>query len=248
MLRRFVRPAFVAVAALVVAVPALMAQRTPEAILERYNKVVDPQSRIGSVEGIKTTVTMEMPAMGMNMTINSAARRPNQIIVDTEIPGVGTMRQGYDGTTAWATDPMQGPRILTGMEAAALVEGSTFNSMTRSADLFSAMVAAGTADVAGDAASCVKFTWKSGRETTDCFSDASGLLTRTTSKQVTQAGEVEVEMFMKDYRNVSGLMIPHRIESAMMGMQMIITTTSVEFGAQAAALFELPPEIKALKP
>lgn len=247
MLRRFVRPAFAALTAFVVVAPTLAAQ-TPAAILERYNKAVDPQGRVATIQGIRTSVTMEMPAMGMTMSINSAARRPNQIIIDTEIPGMGSMRQGYDGTTAWAIDPMQGPRILSGMEAAALIEGSTFNSMTRSPDLFSAMEAAGTADVAGDAATCVKFTWKSGRETTDCFSNASGLLTRTIAKQVTQAGEVEVEMLMKDYRNVNGMMIPHRMESSMMGMQMIITTTSVEFGAQAATLFELPAEIKALKP
>ncbi len=247
MLRRFVRPAFVALAAITVAAPTLFAQ-TPQAILDRYNKAVDPQGRMASIEGIKTTVTVEIPAMGMSMTMNTAARRPNQVVIESEIPGVGSMRQGYDGSTVWAMDPMQGPRILTGMEASTIIEGSTFNSMTRSPDLFSAMEAAGTADVAGDAASCVKFTWKSGRETTDCFSNASGLLTRTTSKQVTQAGEMEVEMFYKDYRSVSGLMVPHRIESAMMGMQMTATTTTVEFGAQAAGLFELPPEIKALKP
>lgn len=247
MLRRFAPPAFFLLAALAVVAPTLVAQ-TPEAILERYNQAVDPQKRIPGIEGIRTTMTMEMPAMGMNMTVNSSVRRPNQIIVASEIPGVGTMRQGYDGSTAWAMDPMQGPRILSGMEAAALIEGSSFNSMTRSPELFSAMEAAGVADVAGDAATCVKFTWKSGRETTDCFSNASGLLTRTLAKQVSQSGEIEVEMLLKDYRDVNGLMIPHRIESAMMGMQMIITTTSVEFGAQTATLFELPPEIKALKP
>lgn len=247
MLRRFARPAFLAFTVIAAIAPQLAAQ-TPAAILDRYNKAVDPKGMIPSIQGMRTTVTMEMPAMGMNMTINSAALRPNQIIVDTEVPGMGTMRQGFDGTTAWASDPMQGPRILTGMEAASLVENSSFNSMTRSPDLFSAMEAAGTADVDGDAASCVKFTWKSGRETTDCFSNASGLLTRTIAKQVTQAGEVEVEMFMKDYRNINGMMVPHRIESNMMGMQMIITTTSIDFTAPAASLFELPAEIKALKP
>lgn len=247
MLRRFARSAFVALVTMAAMAPTLSAQ-TPTAILERYNKAVDPQNKIASIEGIRTTMAMELPAMGMNMTVNTASRRPNQVIVDSEIPGLGSMRQGFDGTTAWAIDPMQGPRILTGMEAAALAEGSTFNSVTRSPDLFTAMDAAGTADVAGDAATCVKFTWKSGRETTDCFSNASGLLTRSLARQVSQAGEVEIETFFKDYRNVNGLMIPHRHEGAMMGMQMVITITSVEFGAQAANLFELPPEIKALKP
>ena len=247
MLRRFVRPAYLALGAIVLAASSVAAQ-TPTEVLTRYNKAVDPQGRFASIEGVRSTITMDMPAMGMSMSVNSVARRPNQVVVETEIPGVGTVRQGYDGTTAWAVDPMQGPRILTGMEAAAMIEGSTFNTMTRSPDLFSAMDAAGTADVAGDAATCVKFTWKSGRETTDCFSNASGLLTRTVAKQVTQAGEVEVEMFMKDYRSVNGLMIPHRIESSLMGMAMVMTTTVMEFGPQQATLFELPPEIKALKP
>ena len=247
MLRRFVRPAYLALGAMVLAASSVAAQ-TPAEVLTRYNKAVDPQGRFASIEGVRSTITMDMPAMGMSMSVNSVARRPNQVVVETEIPGVGTVRQGYDGTTAWAVDPMQGPRILTGMEAAAMIEGSTFNTMTRSPDLFSAMDAAGTADVAGDAATCVKFTWKSGRETTDCFSNASGLLTRTVAKQVTQAGEVEVEMFMKDYRSVNGLMIPHRIESSLMGMAMVMTTTVMEFGPQQATLFELPPEIKALKP
>ncbi len=247
MLRRFVRPAYVALGAMVFAASSVAAQ-SPAEVLARYNKSVDPQGRFASIEGVRSTITMDMPAVGMSMTVNAVARRPNQVVVETEVPGVGTVRQGYDGTTAWAVDPMQGPRILAGMEAAAMIEGSTFNSMTRSPDLFSAMVAAGTADVAGDAATCVKFTWKSGRETTDCFSNATGLLTRTTAKQVTQAGEVEVEMFMKDYRLVNGLMIPHRIESQLMGMAMVMTTTVMEFGPQQASLFELPPEIKALKP
>jgi hypothetical protein len=61
-------------------------------------------------------------------------------------------------------------------------------------------------------------------------------------------GEVDVEMFIKDYRTVAGLVIPHLVESNMMGMAMTITTTSMEFGPQPASLFELPAEIKALKP
>lgn len=245
MFRRTLRTA-AALAALTLT--ATLQAQTPQAVLERFNKAVDPQGRAGSVEGMKSTVEMSIPQMGMNITVNAVARRPNMILVVTEIPGMGTARQGYDGTTAWAVDPMQGPRILQGPEAAALTEGSNFNNITRSADLFSAMEMAGTSAASGEAATCVKFTWKSGRESTDCFSDANGLLVSSRTKQMSQMGEVEVELFSKDYRAVNGLMIPHRIESNMMGMQMVMTTTSVELGPQPAALFELPAEIKALKP
>lgn len=247
MSRRLVKSALTALIAVAAAAPALAAQ-DPAAILARYNKAVDPNGALASIQGMKSTVTMEAPAMGMSMTINAVAARPNLLVVVTEIPGLGTIRQGHDGTTAWSTDPMQGPRVLGGLEAAALVEGSSLNSIIRSADQFSAMEPAGTYDAAGDMTTCVKFTWKSGRETTDCFSNATGLLLRTLTKQMSQAGEVEVEMFMRDYKTVSGLVMPHRIESNVMGMQMTMTTTSVEFGPQDSKLFELPAEIKALKP
>lgn len=244
---RLARPLVTALVAVAVVAPTLAAQ-TPAAILERYNKTIDPQGRLSSVQGMKSTVAMEAPAMGMSMTINSVAARPNLLIVETEVPQLGTVRQGHDGTTAWSIDPMQGPRILSGVEASTLIEGSSLNSILRSPELFSAMEPAGTYDAAGDATTCVKFTWKSGRETTDCFSNATGLLARTLTKQVTQMGEVEVEMFIKDYRPVAGLVIPHLVESSMMGMEMTIRTTSMEFGPQPASLFELPAEIKALKP
>jgi hypothetical protein len=244
---RSFRTFLTALAVVAVAAPSLAAQ-SPTDILARYNKAIDPQGALASVQGMKSTVSMEAPAMGMSMTINSVAARPNLVLVETDVPGLGIIRQGYDGSTAWSTDPMQGPRILTGVEAAAIVENSSLSSMLRSPDLFSAMEPAGSFDAAGDATTCVKFTWKSGRTTTDCFSNATGLLARTLTTQATQMGEVEVEMFIKDYRSVAGLMIPHRVESNMMGMAMTITTTSMEFGPQPAALFELPAEIKALKP
>lgn len=244
---RLARPFAAALVAVAFSAPTIAAQ-TPNAILERYNKAVDPQGVLPSIQGMKSTVAMEAPAMGMSMTINAVAARPNLVIVVTDIPGLGVVRQGSDGNTVWSTDPMQGPRILSGVEAATIIESSALNSILRSPDLFTAMEPAGAYDAAGDATTCVKFTWKSGRETTDCFSDATGLLARTLTKQVSQMGEVEVEMLIKDYRSVSGLMIPHLVESTMMGMAMTITTTSMEFGPQPASLFELPPEIKALKP
>lgn len=247
MSRRLVKSALTALIAVAAVAPALAAQ-DPAAILARYNKAVDPNGALASIQGMKSTVTMEAPAMGMSMTINAVAARPNLLVVVTEIPGLGTIRQGHDGNTAWSTDPMQGPRVLGGLEAAALIEGSSLNSIIRSADQFSAMEPAGTYDAGGDMTTCVKFSWKSGRETTDCFSNATGLLMRTLTKQMSQAGEVEVEMFMRDYKSASGLVMPHRIESNVMGMQMTMTTTSVEFGPQDSKLFELPAEIKALKP
>jgi hypothetical protein len=244
MLRHSIR-----IAATLVAVASVSASaQSPDAIIERYNRAIDPQNRFASLQGMKSTMTMDIPDMGMSMTMNVVAAMPNKVVVETELPGMGTLKQGFDGSTAWASDPMQGPRLLQGLEAASMSENSGLSGMKRTPEMFSAMAAAGTAGEGGDASTCVKFTWKSGRETVDCFSDATGLLVISRATQESPMGSVEVEARFSDYRNVGGLMVPHRSESSMMGMRMVMVTTSVEFGPQANALFELPAEIKALRP
>lgn len=229
-------------------VGAPLAAQTPAEILNRYRQAIDPQGKIATIEGMKSTISMEVPAAGMSATISAWQRRPNLMVMTVDLPGVGQMRQGYDGTTAWSSDPMNGPRIVSGDEAAALIDGADFNSMARALDQFTAIEPAGEGEVDGEKTVCLKLTWKSSRETTECFSTTSGLLVETRAKSVTQMGEIEAVSRVSDYRDVGGIMIPHRITQSAMGMQQIMTTTSIEFGPQPAALFELPAEIKALKP
>lgn len=247
MIRRSLRPTMLAAVLLAMGAPALAAQ-TPAEILARYNKTIDPQGRIASVQGMRSTITMEIPAAGMSANVTAVQARPNQMAMTIEIPGLGQMRQGYDGTTAWSSDPMQGPRLLAGPEASAIVDGADMSAMARTANLFTAMEPAGEADVDGDKATCVKLTWKSGRVTTECFSNASGLLVESRAKQQSQMGEIEAISRMSDYRAVDGIMVPHKMTQSAMGMQQVMTTTSVTFGPQDTKLFELPPEIKALRP
>lgn len=247
MTRPSVRFAFLATALLALSAGSLAAQ-DPAAVLARYREAIDPQGLIPGIQGMKSTLTMEVPSMGVSATITAVQRRPNQMAMTIVIPGLGEMKQGYDGTTAWASDPMQGPRLVTGQEAAALIDGADMNSMTRSPDQFTKMEAAGEGDVDGEKTVCVKLTWKSARETTECYSVTSGLLLETRAKTVTQMGEVEAISRLSDYRSVGGIMVPHKMTQSAMGMQQIMTTNSVEFGPQPATLFELPAEIKALKP
>lgn len=225
-----------------------VAAQSPADVLARYRQAIDPQGIIPSIQGMKSSLTMEVPAAGMTATINAVQRRPNQMVMTIEIPGLGEMRQGYDGTTAWASDPMQGPRLVTGQEAAALIDGADMNSMSRSPQQFTKMEPAGEGDVDGEKTVCIKLTWKSARETTECYSTTSGLLLETRAKSMTQMGEIEAVSRISDYRSINGIMVPHKMTQNAMGMQQIMTTTSVEFGPQPATLFELPAEIKALKP
>lgn len=230
------------------ALPLALGAQTPQEIFDRYNKAIDPESKIKTVEGMKSTLTMEVAAAGMRANVTSHQARPNRMVLNIEIPAIGVMKQGFDGTTVWASDPMNGPRLITGAEATAFMDESNLDAMIRSMELFASVEPAGDADVNGDAGTCLKLTWKSGRITTECYSTTSGLIIESRSTQEAQGTVINAVAHYSDYRLVGGFLIPHRVVQSMMGMQQVMTVTSIEFAPQPASVFELPAEIKALKP
>lgn len=223
------------------------AAQSPAEILANHAKAVDPEGRVASVPGLKFTANFEMPAMGMSASMIAIQRRPNQSIVTVGIPGLGEMRQGYDGTIAWASDPMQGPRIMSGLEAASLSDGADMRALTRPAELFTAMEPAGEGEVDGEKCVKVKHTWKSGRVTTDCYSTTRWLILETVGMQAGPQGDVETVQRYSDFRAVGGVMLAHKAVMSMMGMQQIMTITSIEVGEQPPESVEPPAEVKALR-
>jgi hypothetical protein len=246
-MRHSIRTTLLAVAAAVVSAAPLAAQ-TPVEILERFNRTIDAESKLASYEGMKWTASVEIAAVGMQLTMTTYAQRPDLVLVQTDMPGMGVSKQGFDGTTAWSSDPMQGPRILTGMEAAAVAEASGMRSNLRTPDQYTSLTDAGEVDVDGDKAKCVTIAYKSGRIATECFSVATGLLVEARSTQQSPQGEIPVTTRPSDYRPVGGVLVAHRAVQSAMGMQIVVTINTTEFGPQDRALFELPPEVKALRP
>jgi hypothetical protein len=229
--------------------PATGAQaqgRSPEEILKRYTQAIDPQGKLNTLEGFRTVATMDMPAQGVSMKITSVQRRPDHIAVSMTIPGLGEMKQGYDGTNAWSVDPMQGPRLLSDAEKTQLTDGADFKAMQRDPSLITKTEAAGEATVNGEATDCVAITWKSARVTTECFSRTSGLLLEMRAKSSTPQGEIETVTRMSDYKPVGGVLMAHKIAIEAMGMQQSITFTETEAGPMPASAFEPPAEVKAL--
>lgn len=243
MLSRRTRP-FLTLALLLVA--SAVSAQTPTEILANHAKAVDPEGKLPTIQGMKMTANFEVPAAGMAGSV-LVQRRPNQTAMTIGLPGLGEMRSGYDGTTAWASDPMQGPRLLSGLEAATAAENADFRSVTRTPDLFTAMELAGEAEVGGEKCIKIKHTWKSSRVSVDCYSTTNWLIIESTATQVSPQGEMTAITQFSDFRSVGGIMLAHKMTVSAMGMQQIVTTTSVEFGEQPAAAIEPPAEVKALK-
>jgi len=87
---------------------------------------------------------------------------------------------------------------------------------------------------------------KSGRETFDCYSVASGLLIASIGKQDTPMGSVDVTNLLSDYKDFGGQKVATRLTQQVMGQEQVLRINTVEYDAADPALFEMPAAIKAL--
>jgi hypothetical protein len=113
-------------------------------------------------------------------------------------------------------------------------------------DFFTAVQRVGYTTMAGSRCYMVKLTWKSGRETYDCYSAASGLMVGSKSVQQTAMGAIPVTTEYSDYKKFGDFMMPTKTTQSMMGQQQVMTISSVEVGTGAGVSIVAPPEITAL--
>jgi zinc protease len=248
MIRNFwVRLTAVAVSTVVVASLGKAQTVLPPAatLIAKYSEAVGAPALLAA-KAIVTKGGMSMPAAGINATFELTQLSPNQMAMVTEIPGLGTVQAGFDGTTAWSMDPMQGARVLSGKELDQIKDEADRRGIARSPEIFSAVQTIADTTMNSERCYLVKLTWKSGRQTHDCYSAASGLLVASTSIQPTAMGEIPVVTLFSDYKKFGEVMVPTKTVQEMMGTQQILTIASVTFGDGAGVTITPPAAIQAL--
>ena len=199
-----------------------------------------------SPKAVVTKGAMSMPAAGMNATFEMTQVTPNQMSMVTTIPGMGEVLVGFDGTTAWAVDPMQGPRILAGAELNQARDDADRRTMVYQPDMFTTMQTVADTTMNSERCYLVKLVSKSGRETFTCFSAASGLAVASKSTQKTPMGDIPVVSLISDYKKFGEFTVATKIVQELMGQQQILTITSVESSNGAGVTIAPPPAIQAL--
>lgn len=228
-------------------VPAVLSAQLPAAadLMAAHNKAIGGEAAVASFPGVHLSGTMPTPGGGA-ATIEGWAARPNRMVTVVALPGMGEVRQGYDGETAWSIDPFQGARILQGDELAqrkdeASVE--TILNLRNPASYRSAETVEKTS-VGGQECWKVKLVKQSGRELFECYGTADGLLVAAIE---TSPSGGEVVSLMQDYQAFGPVKSPTRIVNQFAGGQeQNITITKLESWTPEPARLELPGEIKAL--
>jgi hypothetical protein len=229
------------------AVPA--AAQTPPApreLIDRHIEAMGGRDALLARTGARMTGRFEMPAAGLSGRLVLYTRAPNQQLLTIEIPGVGEIRNGFDGTVGWSVDPFSGPRVMEGEELERMKEEAQVTASLRDERHFRSMETVERAEFDGRACWKVRLVWQSGRETTDCYAVDTGLLLATVSEQVSPMGRIEVTTIVQEYGTFDGTRAPTRTVQRMLGQEQVLIVEHVEYVPVDAAVFELPAEIRAL--
>lgn len=168
--------------------------------------------------------------------------------MEIELAGIGKIEEGFDGTVAWESNVLQGPRIKEGAELEATKRSERISVLGNWKDYYKSATTEGSEDVNGKPAWKVNMAPKDGSASEHFFFDRdSGLLIKMTQTLPTQMGDIPVEMTMGDYRPVDGILTPFLMTQAAIGQNMSMHMEKVSYTTKIpAGRFALPPEVKAL--
>lgn len=191
-----------------------------------------------------------MPAAGMEGQMTLYSRSPNERVALIELEGIGNIHSGYNDGQAWSVDPFMGPRLITDTELDIQIESNELEAQLRSEKFVESMQTVATAEYNGESCYKVNVVWKSGRESTDCYSADTGLLLASTFTVESPMGEMETVTVFDEYKafesNGVEVLLPVTTSVTTMGQQQQLIIDSIELGEPADEYFELPPAIVTL--
>ena len=233
------RISLAAVAAAMFAAPAA-AQPLPSAqqVLDRYAQAIGGRDRVAAVQSRR--LVYQVTGGGMTIDMEAVQRRPNLGLAVMRT-GMGEIRSGFDGSVAWAVNPM-GPMVLEGVQADEVRIRSAFDADVLF-DVYETIQTTERAEYGGKACWKVRMVAATGTEQFRCFDVETGLLV---ALEATQNGMPVLAVY-DEYKEFDGIKYPSRFTSSAMGDQAVTVLVRVDHGDVPVSEFALPDAVKALR-
>ncbi len=222
---------------------------TADEIVAKFVEKTGGLEKYQSIQSMMQKGTMSIPAAGISGTMQMKVASPDKILVEVSLPGAGNEKSGSDGETVWSDSTMMGQRLVTGKEKEQVMLESNFRRLYDPASVFASMECVGTAEVDGEKCYKVKVVKKSGDTQFDYYSVDSGLQVKADIKAQSPMGEMNIETFVSEYKDVDGILMPHKMIQKFVdqGMQMEVEFEEIKINPEfEEGTFKLPESIQKL--
>lgn len=175
---------------------------------------------------------------GMSATYERYYSAPNKFRMIIDL-GMGKVEQGTDGSTVWSGQPDGSVAKMAPADAAYALEGNVTGNAFLDPTRYAKVAVVAQEEFDGVPCYKVNITTKSGRERSDFFEVATGLLR---GRVVMGPNGVQSNKF-RDYKAFEGKSLATTVVQSNPQGDIIITITSVVFTPSDPKLFELPAGI-----
>lgn len=218
---------------------------TASDIFTKSIEAIGGEAAIRKHTSMVTKGTLSMPAAGMSGKLEVITLAPNKILTLLEILGVGNITQGFDGTVGWRIDPMVGPSLIEGSMLEELKKSSDMYKDVDPSKIWTKAETKGAVNFGG--VPCYEIAVTGGPGDGALYYDIQTGLTRGMMLTVeSPMGKMPSTTMMSDYKEFDGVKIATRTDIETMNMKQVLVVDSVDYKSIDPAIFNLPPEIKAL--
>jgi hypothetical protein len=190
-----------------------VATRPVAAILADVVAAMGGEAAWSSHKTMFETFELTFAGLGMNGTGERTATKDDRSLLTTQLPGIGTSREGSNGKVLWSEDPINGLRLLAGAEAEIARIESAWAPELHFAKLFKKIEAANETGPGGVALECLVLTPREAPPLTNCYDATTHLQVLQKGSHPTPQGDTPFTSTLKDWRNVQGLKMPFAVET-----------------------------------
>jgi len=231
------------------AAPAAANAELPSArsIIDRHIKAVGGRDAVLSHTSQHATGTFSVPAQGLVGTVEIfGAAKPNRAALKVNVPGLGEIASGFDGSHGWSLSPLLGPMLQVGKELEQSKFDADFYGDLRDPARYRSMKTVEKTTFDNKTCYKVSMVREDGSEDFDFYDLATGLRAGSMNTRETPMGSVKTTSIEGDYKKFGNLLLATTVVQQVMGVEQKISIASVEFDKVPPTAFELPEQIKAL--
>src|SRR5262249_28276396 len=139
--------------------------------------------------------------MGITGTGEQLSTSADKMVMTTDLPGIGTLREGSNGKTFWGEDPINGLRAITGAEAEQLRQAASWCVECRATQLFKNIEVQNEVGPGGAPMECLVLTPREGSPITNCYDASTHLQVLQKGTHATPQGETPFLSALRDWRD-----------------------------------------------
>ncbi len=197
------------------------------------SKMIDAMGGRKALQAVKDSTisgSIEVAQYGLTASLTMYQKGPNKLRMDIDVMGM-IISQGFDGTTAWFTDPPAGSaQEMPEAQGRELARQAMGNAALLDPGKYGITLALKPrVDLDGREHFVLEQMWADGHTITSFIDPVTYLPSRTRTRTIDQAGvEVDSETYLSDYRKVGNIVVAHAIRNLQDGVEaMRLTVTKV---------------------